>query len=181
MTDRPPNSARELVDVVDEHDRVVATVTRAHMRAGRLRHRAVGIVVLSSTGRLLVHRRADHKDVWPGLWDVAVGGVVCAGETYEAAARRELAEELGVVTHALTPIAAASFDDDDVSEIARCFSTVHDGPFRFTDDEVAEVRWVDASGLGALRAEQRFVPDSTAMLEDFLAQIFPFGDLTAPL
>ena len=32
-------------------------------------------------GRLLVHRRSDDKDLWPGRWDLAVGGVVAAGES----------------------------------------------------------------------------------------------------
>ena len=79
-------SATEMVDVVDDNDRVVATVTRAQMRAERLQHRAVSIAVMSSHGQLLVHRRADTKDVWPGMWDLAAGGVVSAGEHYDAAA-----------------------------------------------------------------------------------------------
>ena len=32
----------------------------------------------------------------PGYWDVAAGGMVAAGETYEQSAARELEEELGV-------------------------------------------------------------------------------------
>ena len=30
------------------------------------------------------------------MWDICVGGIVASGETYEAAAGREFAEELGV-------------------------------------------------------------------------------------
>ncbi len=86
----------ELVDVVDDDDRVTATVTRAQMRAENLQHRSVGIAVLGTDGRLLVHRRADDKDVWPGRWDLAAGGVVAAGEEYAAAAVRELREEVGI-------------------------------------------------------------------------------------
>ncbi|MGZ4793813.1 MAG: NUDIX domain-containing protein, partial [Ilumatobacteraceae bacterium] len=86
----------ELVDIVDDNDMVIASVTRAEMRAKRLQHRSVGIVVLSSNGRLLIHRRSLDKDIWPGWWDIAAGGVVTAGETYEDAAQRELAEELGI-------------------------------------------------------------------------------------
>jgi hypothetical protein len=41
---------------------------------------------------------------------------------------------------------------------------VHDGPFTFTDGEIAEVRWVDASGLRHLMAVEPFVPDNTAVL-----------------
>ncbi len=88
--------ADELVDIVDDDDQVIATVTRAEMRARRLQHRSVGIVVMSEDGRLLVHRRSATKDIWPGWWDIAAGGVVATGESYDDAARRELAEELGI-------------------------------------------------------------------------------------
>ena len=152
---RDPGAGDELVDVVDEHDRVVATVTRRRMRAERLRHRAVFIVVASSAGRLLVHRRSDGKDLWPGRWDVAVGGVVGAGEAYDDAARRELAEELGIDAPRRCRSAPARYADDDVDLVARCYRVVHDGPFRFADGEVVEARWVDAAGLAALLATAR--------------------------
>ena len=71
----------ELVDIVDDDDHVIATVTRREMRAGRLLHRSVGIAVMSSDDRLLIHRRSLDKDVWPGWWDIAAGGVVLSGET----------------------------------------------------------------------------------------------------
>ena len=86
----------ELVDHVDEHDRVIGTVTRREMRANRLLHRATAIAVFSTDGRLLAHRRAATKDIWPARWDIAAGGVVSAGEAYLTSARRELAEELGL-------------------------------------------------------------------------------------
>ncbi|MCU1387492.1 MAG: hypothetical protein JWL72_830, partial [Ilumatobacteraceae bacterium] len=40
----------ELVDIVDEHDQVIATVTRREMRTANLRHRAVYIVVQGTDG-----------------------------------------------------------------------------------------------------------------------------------
>ncbi len=134
----------EHVDVVDDDDRVVATVTRAEMRARRLQHRAVAVAVFGSDGRLLVHRRADTKDVWPGQWDLAAGGVVAAGEGYDDAARRELAEELGVDVplDRFEPLGSGRFRDDSVALLGRGYRVVHDGPFTFTDGEIAEVRWV---------------------------------------
>ena len=163
MTEEPPE---ELVDAVDEDDRVIATVTRAEMRARKLRHRAVGIAVVSSGGRLLVHRRAETKDIWPGWWDIAAGGVVAAGESYEDAAVRELAEELGVEVSLadLQPLGGGRYHDADVDLIGRGFLVRHDGPFRFTDGEVAEARWVDREALDALRATAPFVPDNVALL-----------------
>ncbi len=158
------STAQELVDVVDDDDRVIATVTRAAMRANRLQHRAVSIAVVSTDRRLLVHRRADDKDLWPGMWDLAAGGVVAAGETYAGAARRELAEELGVSADALERLGEGRFRDESVALIGRGYLAVHDGPFTFTDGEIAEVRWVTRNELTDLMAAERFVPDNVALL-----------------
>lgn len=156
--------AVEMVDIVDDDDQVVMTVPRAEMRARRLQHRAVSIAVTSSDGRLLVHRRADDKDLWPGMWDMAAGGVVAAGETYDDAACRELAEELGVVAGEVEHLGEGRFRDDSVALIGRGYLVVHDGPFTFTDGEIAEVRWVDRAQLAELLRDERFVPDSLALL-----------------
>jgi 8-oxo-dGTP pyrophosphatase MutT (NUDIX family) len=43
--------------------------------------------------RLVVRRRVDWKDIYPGYRHVAFGGVCSLGETWEQAAFRELAEE----------------------------------------------------------------------------------------
>lgn len=152
------------MDIVDDDDRVIATVTRAEMRAHRLQHRAVSIAVVSSDHRLLVHRRADDKDVWPGMWDLAAGGVLAAGESYEDAARRELHEELGVQADALVSLGEGRFKDDAVALIGRGYLAVHDGPFTFTDGEIAEVRWVTRAELTELMASEAFVPDNLALL-----------------
>ncbi len=88
----------ELVEHVDDRGDVIEVVTpladacREPAATDRWRSSCTG-----TDGRLLVHRRADDKDVYPGWWDLAAGGVVGAGEAYGAAARRELAEELGVI------------------------------------------------------------------------------------
>jgi isopentenyldiphosphate isomerase len=162
----------ELVDIVDDDDHVVATVTRREMRAGRLLHRSVGIAVMSSDGRLLIHRRSLSKDVWPGWWDVAAGGVVLSGETYEEAAHRELTEELGVVDADLEPLGSGRFVDDHVAEICRGYRVVHDGPFTFDDGEVTEVRWVTFAELDELRSTRQFLPDSITLLLPLLRARF---------
>lgn len=143
----------EQVDVVDEHDQVLRTVSRAEMRRDRLRHRAVFIAVLDGRGRLLVHRRSTTKDLWPGWLDLAVGGVVTSGESYLDAARRELDEEIGV--RGIEPVAIDGgrvqlFDDDDVSLVGRCFQVITEGPFEFRDREVSEAWWVTGDELDRL-------------------------------
>ncbi len=154
----------ELVDIVDDDDNVVATVTRSEMRSRRLQHRSVGIAVMSTAGRLLIHRRSDAKDIWPGWWDIAAGGVVAAGETYESAARRELAEELGVVDVDIEFVGEGRYLDDQLAALCRGYRIVHDGPFTFPDGEVAEVRWVTFDELETMLASHRFLPDSLSLL-----------------
>jgi 8-oxo-dGTP pyrophosphatase MutT (NUDIX family) len=159
----------EWVDVVDTNDRVVATVTRPVMRRDRLRHRVTFVVVRSGDGQVLVHRRSDDKDLWPGRWDLAVGGVVQAGEDYDAAARRELAEEIGVVAGPVVRIGSGQYEDDDVRLLAILYEVTCDGPFTFADGEVVEARFVTLSELRPLVQRESFVPDSVALLLPLLS------------
>lgn len=89
------------------------------MRRRRLRHRATYIVVVDGAGRLVVHQRALWKDVNPGFFDVAFGGVCGVGEDWMTSATRELAEEAGLALADLSPP-----------------SLVDLGPFEFGDDVV---------------------------------------------
>ena len=44
---------------------------------------------------LLLQKRSAQKDSFPGLYDISAAGHLDPGEDFAAAARRELAEELG--------------------------------------------------------------------------------------
>lgn len=61
-------------------------------------HRAVHVWIFAeSTQELLLQRRANCKDSWPGLWDISSAGHISAGDSSLVSARRELHEELGVI------------------------------------------------------------------------------------
>lgn len=163
----------EMVDVVDEHDRVVGVVPRRVMRRDRLRHRAVFVAVVDSRGRLLVHRRSDTKDLWPGWFDLAVGGVVASGEDWVTAARRELGEEMGIDVDEIVSLDEGrprSYDDDEVSLIGRSWLVRHDGPVSFVDAEVAEAWWLPRHEVESLMTTERFLPDSLALVWPLLVR-----------
>ncbi len=94
--DSAESSADEILDVVDEHDVVVGRARRGDVYARGMRHRCAFIQVTDAAGRLFVHRRTSTKLVFPSQYDMFVGGVVGAGESYDDAALREAEEELGV-------------------------------------------------------------------------------------
>lgn len=160
----PHRSPDETVEEVDATGRVLRLVPRARMRAERLRHRSVFIAVLSESDQLLVHRRADTKDIWPGWWDVAVGGVCGPGESWHEAAGREVHEELGLEGVAVQFLGTGAYEDDQVSLVAATFVCRTDGPFRFVDAEITEAHWVGIDEIPVWLAAKPFLPDSLALV-----------------
>ena len=158
------NAGEELVDIVDQNDNVLYQCARKEMRAKVLCHRAVFIAVLNSAGELLVHERSATKDLWPGWWDIAVGGVVAAGENYEMAALRELDEEVGIAGVPLVELGMGTYTDDMVSLIGKCFMVKHDGALVLRDGEVVATEWVSQSDLQQRLLERNFLPDSKELL-----------------
>ncbi|MEP2828579.1 NUDIX hydrolase [Parvibaculum sp.] len=94
-------------------------------------------------GRVLLARRAAHKETYPDCWDI-VGGHVEPGETVEQALIRETMEELGV-----TPLqfeAVGLFAEplpERYGEAVHHFFRVTEwrGEPSLTDDEHTELRW----------------------------------------
>lgn len=160
----PENSPDEMVEEVDRSGAVVGLVSRRDMREKRLWHRSVFVAVISNEGQLLLHRRADTKDVWPGWWDVAVGGVCAPGEDWESAARREVGEEVGIEGVEPAFVATGAYCDAEVALVAAVFVCRTDGPFRFADGEVTEAHWVRRDDLGEWLEAKPFLPDSVALV-----------------
>ena len=103
MPASPPNPAEEIVEIVDRDNNSIGAVSRRIMRQQGLIHRASYILVFNRSGELFLQKRTMSKDIYPGFWDLAAGGVVLAGESYEESAKRELREELGVAGGATAP------------------------------------------------------------------------------
>ena len=165
-------AAEQLVEEVDLDGRVRRVVTRAEMRAGRLRHRCTYVIVVDLDERLVVHQRAAWKDVWPSRWDVAFGGVVGVGEDWGAAAQRELLEEAGVEA-GLQALGGGAYEDADVSVLGRVYLARHDGPFTFPDGEVVASERIPLAELEGWISRHELCPDSLALA------VGAFGALSA--
>ncbi len=162
------SGSKERVMIVDEENRVIGSVTRGEMREQKLIHRASYVLVFNTEGRLFVHRRTASKDVYPGHWDVAAGGVVLAGETYEESARRELKEELGISGTDLKFLFDFFHSDENNRVWGRVFSCIHDGPMILQEEEVEEGRFMDMDLVFEMMKSQPFTPDGVMVLQRYL-------------
>lgn len=87
----------ELLDLVDDEDRVVGQILRSEVRNRDLNHvRVVNAFVKNSRGQIWIPRRSAAKRSHPLGLDMSMGGYVGSGETYDEAFRREMQEELRI-------------------------------------------------------------------------------------
>jgi isopentenyldiphosphate isomerase len=157
--------SEELVDVIDDAGRTVGVVPRSRMRRERLPHRCVYLLVFNRHGELFIHQRTATKDVFPSRWDVCVGGVLAAGETFDQGAQREGAEELGVAVDP-EPLFPFRYADERTVVQAFAYRVKHDGPFRLQPEEIQQGLFVTAAELERRLRSADFCPDGVAVLAE---------------
>ena len=158
------NPADELVEIVDRENNSLGAVTRAIMRQQNLIHRASYILVFNRKGELFIQKRTMTKDIYPGYWDMAAGGVVLAGESYMDSALRELQEELGVTGVRLRHLFDQYFEDDHNRVWGRIYTCASEGPFTLQMEEVAYGRFIALADIHALHQVELVTPDGMALL-----------------
>lgn len=163
------NPDEEIVQIVDGDNNELKSVPRRIMRQQGLIHRACYILVFNDQDELFLQKRTDTKDLYPSCWDVAAGGVVLAGESYELSAERELVEELGVAVQHFTHLFDQYFEKEENRVWGRIFSCVHNGPFVLQKEEVADGFFMDVSAIFALSEKEDFTPDGIEILRKVVA------------
>lgn len=87
----------EYLDVCNEEGHPDGrVVVRSEVHRLQEWHRVVLVWIINSKGEILLSRRAEHLNLFPGLWDVTVSGHVSAGEEPTPTAIREVKEEIGL-------------------------------------------------------------------------------------
>lgn len=166
-------SEEETGILVDDEDEVTGTAPRSEIRARNLPHRGVAILVLNPAGQIYVHRRTETKDVFPGMYDMVVGGMVTAGESYGETARRELAEELGIKGVDPEFLFRHRYRGDHNNAWISVYEVVWPGPIRHQE---AEISWGDhmtEEEIMSKSADWRFAPDHLEVFDRYRSRGLP--------
>ncbi len=157
----------EFVIIVDEEDRITKFVTRKEMRVKGLRHRGTAILVFNSKGQLFVHKRTAIKDMFPGFYDIAVGGVVESEETYISSAKRELTEELGIVGVELKYLFKTQYESEQHKCYTVTYACLFDGPIILQEDEIEEGFFLAYENIEEFVNSHNICPDSKLVWDRF--------------
>ena len=158
----------EIVLIVDADNNETGSAPRHEMRAKGLSHRASYILVFNNQGELFVQKRTMTKDIYPGYNDIAAGGVVLAGESYDQSAVRELAEELGI--NGIPLNSHFTFHHEDGSNLVwgRVYSCIYDGEITLQEEEIESGFFMSPEKVLALSKKEPFTPDGLYVLKRYL-------------
>jgi isopentenyl-diphosphate delta-isomerase type 1 len=139
----------EYFDVVNEKNKVVGQEVRRIVHNSGLWHRGVHVFLFTPDRRLLVQKRSQTRDTFPGTLDCSVSEHLKPGESYLAAAVRGLREELGVEDIPLTRLVQFKMNygpnDNEFSELYE--GVIDDTPLRIDPHEVDEITYHTISEL----------------------------------
>ncbi len=92
------------LDIVDENGEPTGeTVERSFAHQNGVMHRTAHVWLFRKSGNqveILLQKRSNNKDSFPGCYDISSAGHIPAGDDYVESGLRELEEELGLVVGA---------------------------------------------------------------------------------
>ena len=150
----------EYFDVCDERGEPTgAIVSRAEAHREGIRHRTAHVWVVRRVGgrwQVLLQKRSDNKDSFPGKYDTSSAGHIPAGDAPLESALRELAEELGIHAKPEQLHYAGTFDiryekvfhgrlfrDNELSHVYVYREPVDADSLTLQREEVSRVDWFD--------------------------------------
>ena len=150
----------EMVDVVDKYNSVIGEAPRKgiHAKGNKMLHRAVHIFLMDSKNRLWIEKRGPNTDTMPLHYDCSAAGHVAKGETYEQAALREAAEELGIKGLKLRHAFDLPANGLTMNEFVRFYVARSDRKPRLHEDAYSQELYTIQEIEAKMRIGEKFTP-----------------------
>lgn len=135
----------EYLDLVDELDNVLGKMSRSKVyEEGLSNFRVINVFLRNSKGELWIPKRTATKRLFPLHLDVSAAGHVSAGESYQIAFVRELAEELNIDAEKVgyKEIAYFTPHENKVSAFMTVYEIHTDKDPDFNKDDFIEGHWM---------------------------------------
>jgi len=160
-----------LIQIVDEHDQPIGVAQMRDAQERGLYHRIARVMIEDAEGNILLQKRASDMRMYPDCWDTSAAGHVDAGETNEAAAKRELFEEVGIKVENLEFLGSyptnRTYKGLQLKRFNPTYRAIVDRniAIKLESSEVSEFKWCSTSEIKDIIAQH---PDSVT---DGLADI----------
>ena len=143
----------EEVVLINPEDEVLGSMEKMQAHENGLLHRAFSVFLFNEKGEMLLQKRAATKYHSPNQWTNAVCSHPRINETYEAGAKRRLAEELGIIVDIEEKFhfiyKAKVGENLWEHELDHVFTGLYSGKFNLNPEEVSEVRYILMEDLEA--------------------------------
>lgn len=162
--------ANELFDILDRHGTPLGMIKpRGRVHRDGDWHATVHVWIVTPARDILLQKRSETTETWPGAWDISAAGHLRAGDDAIGAAIREVREELGLRLdprhlHHLGRLSRRNrypaLIDNEITDIYCAVLDIDASRPRIDPVEVAAIRFVTVGDFALIvkRADDSLVP-----------------------
>lgn len=161
-------SKEEIVDVYNPNtlEKTGEIIEKSMAHKEGIWHSSIHLIIVNR-GRLrtLFQQRSSNKDLYPNMWDIAVGGHISSGENDYEAVRRELYEELGIDTNNIKflkkykeELINNGINNKEIVSLYILEKDVDINDIVLQQEEVKDVRWITKGEMEELISNNKVIP-----------------------
>lgn len=160
----------ELIDILDEFTGEktgeVISKEEAH-KTGKWHGSITVLIVDNNRDKTLLQKRCEQKELYPNMWNIAVGGHISSWEDAITSAKRELEEELGInsdvieikkVDRVTERFVNNGIISNEYVTIFVVYTDIDIKDLKLQVEEVSEVEWCTKEELNLLIKNNEILP-----------------------